>query len=175
MAVLRMSYSEIMDRDFTAVTAMIETEQGEIVACFRNYDPEECEIYGNQIDVFPLPSVEVGLAMFQGNKDYHRVPLAELDLEGIQNSESPGYSSALEEIRINTNKGLIEAKLVKGESYSGISISVDGQPAALVECCEDNRLVAWVYEKEQDTPVKVNLTSGEVTIPKSWSGELRPN
>jgi hypothetical protein len=73
MPVLKLSYSEIMDRDFTGVTATIETDQGEVVARFRNYDPEDGETYGNQIDIFPLPSVEAGLLMLQGNKDYHRV------------------------------------------------------------------------------------------------------
>jgi hypothetical protein len=71
--------------------------------------------------------------------------------------------------------GLIEAKLEKGEGYFGISITVDGQPAALVECCEaEGRLVTRNYADGQEEPVNVNVRSAEVTIPKSWSGELRP-
>jgi hypothetical protein len=74
-AILKMSYSEIMDQDFTAVDAKVLDEKGNLVAHFRNHSPGEAETYSNQVDTFPLPTAEIGLEMLRNTKGYCEVAL----------------------------------------------------------------------------------------------------
>lgn len=75
MAILEMSYSEIMDSNITGVEISIFDDDGLVAARFRNFDPEVAETYGNQTDTFLIPTVEAGLLLVQSNKEYHRIPL----------------------------------------------------------------------------------------------------
>jgi hypothetical protein len=77
MAKLELYYHELMDRDYTGVTAKIISDSGEIVACYRNFDPDEEETYGNQTEEFEIPSVDVGIKMFNGIKNYRKLSSSE--------------------------------------------------------------------------------------------------
>lgn len=172
MAFMRLTYCEIMDLDFTGVRATVETDQGKVVARFLNYDPGDGEIHDNQTELFTIPSIEIGMMMLQENKEYTQVELSADDHEANVSITIAAHSD-LEQIRINTSKGFIESQLNKGDEYPGISISVDGLPVVLVECCEsDKRLVIRNYADDQEEPVTINVRSAEISIPKSWSGNV---
>ena len=82
MTRLTFTYYEVIDWDFTAITATIDSD-GDVTHCFSNFEREAVTkpIYANQSETFEFPSRESALSFMRSNETFHELlePIAICD------------------------------------------------------------------------------------------------
>lgn len=74
MITIRLTYYEVMERDFTAVDAEILRGKRRL-AFYRNYDPRQLdkEIYANQAEEFSFPTTGAARKFLESSGCYHQI------------------------------------------------------------------------------------------------------
>ena len=69
------TYHEVIDWDFTAITATVQSD-GWATHYFANFEREAITkpIYANQSETFEFPSRESALSFMRSNETFHELP-----------------------------------------------------------------------------------------------------
>jgi hypothetical protein len=75
MTRLTFTYHEVIDWDFTAITATVHSD-GEVTHYFSNFERAAISkpIYANQSETFKFPSRESALSFMRSNETFHELP-----------------------------------------------------------------------------------------------------